>query len=82
MSAQVWKRQPGGPPSLPTGTHKELREGLSSITTKGFEVEVRAMLSSINNKCSGDSEQDGEDGSPPASFAIEGVSQVCMSQTP
>lgn len=72
---KVWKKQPGGPPALPSSTRSEVREGLSGISTTDFESQVRSMLATINTGGVCDSD-DGGCGGPPFSFPVETVCQV------
>lgn len=72
---KVWKKQPGGPPALPSATRNEIKEGLSGISTTDFESQVRSMLAAINTSGDCDSD-DGGCGRPPSSFPVETVCQV------
>lgn len=59
---------------MPSVTPKEIKEGLSGISTTDFESQVRSMLATINVG-DRDSDDDGY-GGPPSSFPVETVYQV------
>lgn len=75
MKKQVWKKQAGGPPALPLGTHDEVKVGISSIAAKDFDGGVREMLDELNNNRRR-KEGNEWDGAPSSSFAVQAVSQV------
>lgn len=71
---KVWKKQPGGPPVLPSDTRSELKEALSSMSTTNFEGKIRSMLALVN--AAGGEDRDNDEIRLPASFPVEEVNQV------
>ncbi|CAM9336585.1 unnamed protein product, partial [Choristocarpus tenellus] len=45
---KVWRKLPGGPPTIPDGCNEEVAQSLSSIQVAGFDEEVRHMLNRLN----------------------------------